>query len=236
MPDALRVGGSRSAAASMLKFKAAIFGLDGILIDSEQILMREWLAAARSLGYRLSADGYARVIGHDPSLSGPVLTDLLGSEAAFRAVQARVRAALQALPGARGFPLKPGVKAVLRALRDRAIPCAVASSSTVTAVAERLCRAGLSGYFGVTVGGDEVASGEPGCALHRLAALRLGIPSVQCLSFEHGALGAESAADTGASVVLIPDIRVPAKPVLRSAVVVLRSLADAANRLDEWFE
>ena len=219
-----------------MRATAAIFDMDGTLVDSERVLMREWISASQALGHALSADAYAQVIGLEDEASDEILTSLLGGAAAFSAVRARVRARLDAAPGHLHFPLKSGVRQVLTALRDRGIPCAVASSSSAAEIEERLSRAAILDFFIATAGGDEVARGKPDPAVYSLAASRLGIPAARCLAFEDSTHGAAAATAAGIKVVVVPDIRLPTKHTLDSAVAVLPSLADAVAFLDVWFD
>lgn len=219
-----------------MKAIAAIFDMDGTLVDSERVLMREWMSAAQALGHPLSADAYAQVIGLEDDASNDILISLLGGVTAFRAVRARVRATLDAAPGHLHFPLKSGARQILAALRERGIPCAVASSSAAAEIEERLSRAAILNHFSATAGGDEVPRGKPDPAVYRLAASRLGIPASRCMAFEDSTHGAAAAAAAGARVVVVPDVRMPTVQVLQSAVMVLPSLADAVHWIDEWFD
>lgn len=218
-----------------MKASAAIFDMDGTLVDSERVLMSEWLSAARALGHPLSAEDYAQVIGLEDEASTEILISLLGGAAAFGAVRARVRTALDAASGDLHFPLKSGVRQVLASLRKRSIPCAVASSSSAAEIQERLSRAAILGDFTATAGGDEVPRGKPDPAVYRLAASRLGIPPDRCLAFEDSTHGAAAATAAGARVVIVPDVRMPTEQMLKSVFMVLPTLADAMPRLDDWF-
>ena len=44
-------------------FTAAIFDMDGLLLDSERAIMRAWTAAARDEGLELSEHDYLRTVG-----------------------------------------------------------------------------------------------------------------------------------------------------------------------------
>ena len=102
-------------------FKAAIFDMDGLLIDSERAISAAWIAGARELGFRLEMADFVRVIGTAAQQSTAMLIDIMGSEEAMRATAAKAHALLPQAGGAPVFPLKTGALPLLRgAARRRA--------------------------------------------------------------------------------------------------------------------
>ena len=55
-------------------FKAAIFDMDGLLIDSERAIMRAWIAGARELGLGLAEEDFVQCIGRAAPESDAILT------------------------------------------------------------------------------------------------------------------------------------------------------------------
>jgi len=47
-----------------MSFTAAIFDMDGLLLDSERTIMQAWIDSARALQIALHADDYVQVVGH----------------------------------------------------------------------------------------------------------------------------------------------------------------------------
>ena len=216
-------------------FTAAIFDMDGLLIDSERAIMQAWIGAARALGIALAASDYVQVIGKAAPESNALLVSLLGDERAFRQVQAMAGAQLHAPVTGPRFPLKPGAKELLMALRHAGIPCAVASSSRVEEIKDRLGRVGVLDFFTCVSGGDEVRRGKPDPALYQLAAERLGVEPQACLAFEDSENGATAANRSGAQVVVVPDIKPPSPAVTGFSFRVLGTLHEAIPYIPRWF-
>ncbi|MFN5701139.1 MAG: HAD family hydrolase [Betaproteobacteria bacterium] len=214
---------------------AALFDMDGTLVDSERVIFNAWMESSQELGLPLDHAQYSRVIGLNDEESNALLIQLLGSEAAFLRVRTLAKSKLQAPAGSVIFPLKPGVLPLLAALSERKVPCAVASSSTSAEIEDRLTRIGVRHYFSAAAGGNEVQRGKPDPAVYLLAASRLGVDPGQCIAFEDSEHGAAAAAAAGARVVLVPDIKAPSTALASSVHMVLRSLDEAVPLVKAWF-
>lgn len=218
-------------------FAAAIFDMDGLLIDSERPIMAAWIDAARTLDIELSHSQYLQVVGLATAESEVILSSLLGGPAAFRHALAHVRQALllERSDGAPLFPIKPGAAEFLGALRARGTRCAVASSSTCAQIRACLGSLGVLHHFEAFAGGDEVARAKPDPALYLLAASRLGVAPSDCVAFEDSENGAKAALAAGLRVVIVPDLKHPPASIIERAFHVLDSLHDAVVHVPRWF-
>lgn len=216
-------------------FRAAIFDMDGLLIDSERAISEAWMAGARALGFRLEMADFVRVIGTAAQQSTAMLIEIMGSEQAMRATAAKARSLLPQAGGGPVFPLKTGALALLEALHVAGIPCAVASSSSIAEIRHRLGHVDVLRYFRSIAGGDEVAHGKPDPALYLLAAERLGVAPEHCIAFEDSENGARAAQAAGVRVVIVPDLKHPPQDVAARAHGVIGSLAEAIAHVPHWF-
>lgn len=216
-------------------FSAAIFDMDGLLVDSERTIMNAWIDVARAHGAALSAADYLQIVGRSFREGQTILARLLGDDT-FRVVSAQVRAQLAAPQPHPKFPLKAGAQALLSALADAGVPCAVASSSACDVIRTRLHAVGVLGHFAAIAGGDEVARGKPDPAVYRLAAERLNVSAPACIAFEDSDFGALAAARAGASVVTVPDLKAPTSEIVALSLRVLDSLDDAVALVPAWFD
>jgi HAD superfamily hydrolase (TIGR01509 family) len=216
-------------------FKAAIFDMDGLLIDSERAVSKAWIDGARALGFPLELADFMSVIGRAAQQSEAILIDLLGSEQAMRATAAKARTLLPHADGAPVFPLKSGALPLLQALHAAGIPCGVASSSNVEEIRHRLGHVDVLKYFRCITGGNEVTHGKPDPALYLLAAARLGVPPEECIAFEDSENGARAAQAAGVRVVIVPDLKHPPDDVVARAHGVIGSLTEAVVHVPHWF-
>lgn len=216
------------------RYRAAVFDMDGLLLDSERPIRDAWLAHAASLGIAFTADEYLLTVGRNRqdclALMAPRFGSLAAAEAAYEAVDQRLAQSI----GERGFAPMPGVVELLSALKARGVPMALASSTRHEKVVQRLQAAGLLGFFDAVHGGDQVARGKPFPDLFELAARSLKQAGDDCLAFEDSSYGAQAALSAGMGVVLVPDLKAP-DPTVAPRCLVLTTLRQALPLLTNWY-
>jgi beta-phosphoglucomutase-like phosphatase (HAD superfamily) len=145
-------------------FCAAIFDVDGLLIDSERAIMRLWLRATADLDRPMTESDYLPTIGRAAKESAAILIERLG-QSVFERTHSRVQTEIQTSDVAQLFPPKPGAREILERLRAKGIPCVVASSTVSVEVRRRLQGVHLLEFFDAVIGGDQAALGKPDPAL-----------------------------------------------------------------------
>ena len=216
-------------------FAAAIFDMDGVLIDSERVIVDAYVAAARDCGHAIAEADVLPVIGMTGAASRTVLLGLFGSEATLRQVGERAAMLMRGERDHPVFPAKAGAHDLLAALAGRGVPMGVASSTRRREVLHRLAAVGLDAHLHSVTGGDEVERGKPDPSIYLLAAQRLGVAPSACIAFEDSDHGAEAAHAAGLRVVVVPDLKPPGDATRGRAFEVLGSLGDVGGRLSAWF-
>jgi len=216
-------------------YAAAVFDMDGLLLDSERPVRDAWLQVAAELGVALTPAGYLDLIGRNHRDSSLRLRAIFDDDALLADAHRRVDLALAARFGTRPFEVKPGARRLLQGLRDARIPCAVASSTAHAEVRRRLARAGLIDFFAAVCGGDEVERGKPEPDIYLLAVERLGASAARSLAFEDSGHGALAALAAGLGVVVVPDLKPPEPAWQARAVALLSTLEAACEHSPAWF-
>lgn len=216
-------------------FAAAIFDMDGVLIDSERVIVDAYVAAATELGHAVTVADLLPIVG----MSGPgvrqLLVGLMGGEAALKQVGERAHQRMRGDREHPVFPAKAGAQALLAALRARGVPLGVASSTRSKEVRRRLSAVGLHEHFHSITGGDEVERSKPDPAIYLLAAQRLGVAPHACVAFEDSDHGVAAAHAAGMRVVVVPDLKAPAELTRGRAFDVVGELSAVIARLPVWF-
>jgi len=216
-------------------YDAAVFDMDGLLLDSERPIRDAWLQVAGGLNVGLTAAGYLDLIGRNHRDSTARLQTIFGDSTLLADAHRRVELRLAERFGAAPFDVKPGALPLLQALQRGGVPCAVASSTSLAEVRRRLDHAGLLGFFRVVCGGDEVERGKPAPDIYLLAVARLGMSAPRTLAFEDSGHGALAALAARLDVVVVPDLK-PAEPAwAERCIAVLDSLRAACEHSAAWF-
>ena len=212
-------------------FKAAIFDMDGLLIDSERIIMQACINVASAFGITYTPNDYVELIGRAAPDSTRMMTAQLGGEAQFKQVIERVDALLN--EEANHFPLKAGALEIIQHFHQKNIPCCVASSSYQPVIKHRLSQVSVLDYFTAITSGDEVKRGKPHPDIYLLAIEKLGVSAKECIAFEDSEFGARAAIAAGLNVVVVPDLKQPSEFVIENSFRVLNSLIEAKDFLLE---
>ena len=202
--------------------KAAIFDMDGLLIDSERIIMQACIKAAKQIGITYTQAQYVELIGRSgPDSTARMIAQLNGEEN-FNLVMQGVDAKLASLDNT--FPLKEGVLDLLKHYQANNIICSVASSSSTHHIVERLSKVAIFQFFSHVTSGQEVVFGKPNPDIYLLAVKKLGLNLSECVAFEDSEMGARAAIAAGLRVVVVPDLLQPSEFVRGNCQQVAASL------------
>lgn len=202
--------------------KAAIFDMDGLLIDSERIIMQACIASAKAAGIDYTPTQFVELIGRAAKDSTHIMMAQLGGETNFN----RVMQGLDAMLASRQnhYPIKSGVQSLLAHYQTNGVLCSVASSSAMHHIEHRLDRVGISEYFTHFTSGQEVERGKPAPDIYLLALEKLAFRADQCIAFEDSEQGARAAIAAGLKVVVVPDLIQPSDYVREHSYQIVESL------------
>lgn len=205
-------------------FKAAIFDMDGLLIDSERIIMQACITAAQQVGITYTHAEYVELIGRAGPDSTRIMVEQLGGVSNFNLVMQGLDALLAERNNT--FPLKHGASELLKHYQDSNIVCSVASSSATHHIHHRLSQVGVLDYFSHLTSGQEVTQSKPNPDIYLLAVKKLGLKVEECIAFEDSESGARAAIAAGLKVVVVPDLKAPSDYVREHCHRVVASLQD----------
>ena len=202
--------------------KAAIFDMDGLLIDSERIIMQACVAAATRIGITYTQTDYLELTGRSWKDAKPIMIEQFNGEDNFNRIMEGLDDALAKHEST--FPLKPGALDLLQHYQRNQVVCSVASSSAIQHIMHRLSRVGVHGYFSHFTSGQEVERSKPNPDIYLLAVEKLGLTVEECIAFEDSEPGARAAIAAGLKVIVVPDLKHPSDFVQQNAHRVVPSL------------
>ncbi|MEU2337879.1 HAD family phosphatase [Streptomyces sp. NPDC006654] len=177
--------------------RAALFDLDGTLIDSEPRSRALWRRLFAGHGIEC---GEAMLDGFSGRRSVEVIEEHL-ARFGRHATADRVRAELTALNGEPGLPpvgLVPGADRLLERLHRDGVALAVVTSGGRTYADDHLTRCGIAGHFTTMVTAEDVTHGKPDPEGYLLACRRLGVAPGEAVVFEDSAAGLQAGRRAGA--------------------------------------
>ena len=183
---------------------AAIFDMDGLLIDSEPIHFESLRVQLERYGVEYSYEVHETLVGTEDTHC-------------YRVIQAGTPVPLPPIAGLiaerhrifldlvdRPLTPLPGVISTLDALADRGVPLAVASSSPSEHIERVLSNLGIRDRFSVTWSGCDVPHSKPAPDVYLAACRSLDVPPTSALVFEDSGPGVASAASAGCVVIAVP--------------------------------
>ena len=211
--------------------KAVVFDMDGLLVDTEQVVFEAMKAAARGSGLELPFELFKRLVGLPGGASDLIVTEHFGPDFDLMAWRAGVKHHFTDIAAA-GIALKAGVVELLDVLDARVLPRAIATSSTREAVDHSLGQHGLVERFHAIVSRELQTRHKPHPEPYLKAAEALGIDPADCLALEDSHNGVRAAAAAGMMTVMVPDLLDATEEMHGLCVRIARDLHEVRELLE----
>lgn len=195
-------------------FRAVIFDMDGLMLDTERMAHRVWTAVTAELGFDLGNDLFLQLVGRTRVDTDGILARELGPSFPLELFRTTCTERWLDEVGRTGIARKPGLLELLATLDGTDVRTAVATSTRRLGADRSLAAAGIAGRFHHVVTGDEVLRGKPAPDIFLLAADRLEVDPGECIVLEDSIYGIRAAHAAGMIPVMVPDL-VPANDEVR---------------------
>ncbi|MBS3743922.1 MAG: hexitol phosphatase HxpB [Wenzhouxiangellaceae bacterium] len=208
------------------RYSAAIFDMDGLLIDSEPLWQDAEIATYAPFDVPVTRELCRATAGRriDEVLAlwherfdwqGPPVEEMVE----------RVLAEVTRLIVDKGEAL-PGVHATMQRLRESGMKLAIASSSPPPLIEAVVRKFELAEFLHITHSGIHEPRGKPHPAVFLTAAKKLGVEPNRCLVFEDAPAGVAAGKAAGMTVIAVPSVFAPDEPGIQAADRVLNSLLE----------
>lgn len=208
--------------------RAAIWDMDGTLVDTAELHFVAWERTCRDLGRPFTREDFAATFGK----RNPEILNQLFGEGHFTAAQIDeigfrkeelYRAAARA-----GVALLPGVAELMEGLRREGFAQAIGSSAPRANLELILDLTGIREYLGAVVAAEDTTRGKPDPQVFLLGAEKLGVAPGRCVVFEDAPAGIQAAKAGGMKAVAVAFVgHHPADELRRAGADVV------VERLDE---
>jgi beta-phosphoglucomutase len=185
------------------EMRAAIFDLDGVIVDTAKYHYLAWKRLAGEYGFDFTETDNERLKGVSRIRSLEILLEigaLTVDEATKQAMAARKNDwYLEYIQRMEASEILPGAAEYLQVLRHRRVRTALGSASmNAPLILERL---GIRSLFDVVIDGTRVSQAKPDPEVFLRAACELDIPPASCIVFEDAEAGIEAALRAGMGTV-----------------------------------
>jgi HAD superfamily hydrolase (TIGR01509 family) len=212
-------------------FRAIIFDLDGLVLDTESTYLTAWQQAITAMGYD---DGEQLFTQTWSGLHYQAVLEKLIAQfgANFNVAQFNVlssqlwRNHVQQY----GIQKKTGFDLLLALIKQQQLPFCLATNSAAVNARECLAFAGLADTFPLLISRDDVAHGKPAPDIFLTAARRLQQPIEYCLVLEDSLIGITAARAAGAMAILIPSTEI-SPTAITADILMLSDLTQVAQAL-----
>ncbi|MCW8995484.1 MAG: HAD family phosphatase [Psychromonas sp.] len=217
-------------------YQAAIFDMDGLLLDTEKVCMQAFHDACTALSLPFLKDVYLGIIGRNAQGIEQALREGYGAALDYPQLRSEWMNRYHPIVKQQAIPIKEGVIELFKWLKAQAIPIAVATSTHKELAITKLKRAGLLTYVESLSCGCEVDKGKPHPEIYLLAARRLNVASENCLAFEDSSNGVQAAIAAGMQVYQVPDLVQPSSDIVALGHRISDSLSDVLKHLKKQQE
>lgn len=209
--------------------RAVIFDMDGLLLDTEKLLVRFWVQAANEAGFPMTREHALSIRSLHRSFAIPYLRELFGGEFDYLKIRSRRMELMNEYLAGSPLELKDGAVELLEFLRENKLRAAIATATDLERTREYLARVGIFERFDEIVCATMVKRGKPEPDIYIYAAEQLGLPPVECYALEDSPNGVKSAAGAGCRTIMVPDLTEPDEELSGVEFAAAKSLRDVID-------
>ena len=211
-----------------MAIKAALFDLDGVLIDSETLYTGFWERVGKA--HHLPSPTFAY------DIKGTTLSEILSTHFPDPEVRADVDRMLHEFENAIVYPIYPGAMEFVDQLRGRGIATVIVTSSDNKKMDYLFAQhPDIPSHFDHIITALDVTHSKPHPEPYLTGASRAGVPAMECIVFEDSFQGLQSGRAAGCKVIGISTTN-PAEAIKPFADVVAPSLASLADSIDSLID
>ena len=181
------------------KFLAALFDLDGVLVDTAKYHYLAWKNLARQMGFDFSEKDNERLKGISRMRSLEILLEIGGitvdPETKARLAAQKNEEYVGLIRNMDESEILPGVKECLLALRGKGVKIALGSASKNSPLI--LGNLKIATLFDAIIDGNKALNAKPDPQVFLLGAQELGVSPNDCVVFEDAEAGVQAAKAAG---------------------------------------
>ncbi|MDO4173378.1 MAG: HAD family phosphatase [Eubacteriales bacterium] len=209
----------------MTQKPALIFDMDGVILDTEQLVRRCWNLAALDFGMQDSDPVFLTTVGTTRKHTAEILLEHYGADFPADSFNSTVSKIYHEIEAKEGVPVKPGARELLQWAQAAGYRVGLASSTRQPIVERELTRENLTQYFDYMLGGDRIARSKPFPDIYETACRDMQITPSEAYAIEDSYNGIRAAHTAGMMPVMVPDLLPPTEEMARLCRGIFPSLS-----------
>lgn len=211
------------------RISLVIFDMDGLMFDTERLVIYTWIKAGKSYGIHISDSLVVKSIGLDIQGAEKVFKKHLGENFPYHEIRSLRLKYAHDYVNENGIPVKKGLYELIEFLEQKTVLKAVATSTERQRTEHLLRSAGLIDKFDLVICGDEVSNGKPEPDIFLAVVRKLNCKSNESVVLEDSANGIIAASRAYMVPFLVFDIKKPDKNIEKLAQKTFNSLLEVRD-------
>lgn len=211
--------------------KAVIFDMDGVIFDSERIIIELWEDFGAKNNMPHMHEVTIRCVGLNDKATEEVFKEVYGDDYDYRRFQKIISKQYHEMADGGKLPMMIGVREILDYLKNNEYKIALASSTRTEVVVNQLKAANIYEYFDKVVCGDMVTHSKPHPEIFLKAAEELKVDITKSFIIEDSYNGIRAAYAAGAKPIMVPDMIEPDDEMREKSFIILKNLLEVTEYL-----
>lgn len=218
-----------------MKYRAVIFDMDGVIFDSERLVLECWKEIAKRENIKDMEEVFRRCIGTNKQKTKEILLEHYGQEFDYDTFRKEASNLFHSRYGDGRLPMKIGVKELLSYLKEQGVRIGLASSTRYEVVHQELKDAGILPYFESLTCGDMVKQSKPEPEIFLKACESLSVDAKEAIAIEDSFNGIRSAYRAGMFPIMVPDMIPPNEEMKQLAGKIFNNLVEVKEWIEQGF-
>lgn len=215
------------------EFQAVVFDMDGVIFDSERLVIVCWKEVADKYGIVDIERACEACLGVNATETREIFKSFYGQDFPYDEYKKEMSGMFHSRYDGGRLPTKVGVKELLQYLKEHGKMVGLASSTRKAVVVQELTDAGLIEYFDVVVGGDMVTRSKPQPDIFLKACEELGVEPEKAFAIEDSYNGIRAASAGKLRPLMVPDLMPVTEEMRELAECVFETLLDVREFLEQ---
>lgn len=211
--------------------EAVIFDMDGVIFDSEALVLKTWKQVAGKYGIPDIEETCRECLGTNHEATKNIFKKHYGEDFPYDTYKKEMAELFHQQAAGGNLEKKPGIHELLEYLRSLKIKTGLASSTREEIVRKELSEGGLLSYFDEIVCGDMVKKSKPAPDIYLETCRRLLVKTEYCYGIEDSYNGIRALKSAGMHPLMVPDLAEPTEEMEMLSECILPSLHEVKEYL-----